>query len=258
MFDTHCHLFDTSFEENVDALITDSRNAGVIYFVVPGTSIETSFKSVKLNVMYQNVYSAVGIHPTEKLQLENIKNEEMVLSELCLDKKVVALGETGLDYYRFKSAPDVQKAYLKMHMKLALKYEKGLILHNRQSTNDILQLLSENWQDSLSAKVVFHCASLEDEIIDFANKFNCYLGIDGDITYDKFKQDQIKKADIDKFVLETDSPYLLPEPVRSEKKHPNTPSSLLFIVDKLSNLLSIDKAELIERTTLNAKRLFGI
>jgi TatD DNase family protein len=258
MFDTHCHLFDKVFEAKLDGVISDSRNVGVKYFLIPATSLETSNLSLKLSTVYQNVYCSVGIHPTENLEVDNIKKEEMILSELCLDKKVVALGETGLDYYRFKSSPEIQKVYLRMHIKLALKYEKALILHNRQSTKDILQLLRDNWQETLTGRAVFHCASFEDDLIAFANKYDCYLGVDGDITYDEFKQGQVKKVDIDKLVLETDSPYLLPEPLRSEKRYPNTPSNLPLVVEKLSNLLSIDNSNLIEKTTLNAKRLFGI
>jgi len=258
MFDTHCHLFDKRFETNLDSVIIKSRQSGVKYFLIPAVSIETSKAGVRLNAAYQDVYSAVGVHPTEKLMLENISEVEKILDELCLDKKVLALGETGLDYYHFESSPDVQKEFLKMHIKLALKHEKALILHNRQSTNDLLNLLNENWQDVLLGKIVFHCCSFEPEIVDFAKKYDCYMGVDGDITYDGFKQKMVKSVGIEKLVLETDTPYLLPEPLKGQKLYPNTPENLHFIADYLSNILGLEKSNLINITTENAKRLFSV
>lgn len=258
MFDTHCHLFDKRFAKNLDEVIIKSRDAGVDYFVIPGTSIDTSRESISLNAVYQNVYSAVGIHPTEKLDIDYLKSAEKILDELCQDEKTVALGETGLDYYHFESSPEVQKKYLQLHIKLALKHEKALVLHNRQATNDIIGLLKDNWQEALRGKIVFHCASFEDEVIIFSDKYECFMGVDGDITYDKFKQSQIKKVSLHKLVLETDSPLLLPEPLKSQKAYPNTPANLPIIADFLANSLSVSKSEVVEKTTQNAKRLFGI
>lgn len=258
MFDTHCHLYVKDFAGNLDKIITKSREEGIKYFMVPAESIETSKVAITLNAQYQDLYSAVGIHPTVELDLNNLKSDEIKLSELARDVKVKAFGETGLDYYRFKSAPDVQKEYLKMHIKLALKYEKALILHNRQSTQDLLATLNDNWQEGLKNKVVFHFASLEDELIEFANEFGCFLGIDGDITFDGFKQEQVKKVNPGVLVLETDSPLVLPEPLRSKKAYPNNPANLAITAEYLSDLLKIDLKELSEITTNNAKSLFGI
>lgn len=258
MFDTHCHLFDKEFENSLDQVIISSREVRTRYFMVPGVSVETSKEAIKIANTYQDTYCAVGIHPSENLDLENLNNDERKLEELVNQKKVVALGECGLDYYRFKSSPDVQKKYLEMHVKLALKYEKALILHNRQSTSDILNLLSACWQDLLCGKVIFHCSSLEPELVEFSKIYDAYLGIDGDITYDQFKQKQIKQVSMDRLLLETDSPYLLPEPLKSLKKYPNSPANLSVTADFVSNLLSISREKLTEYTTQNAKRVFGL
>lgn len=258
MFDTHCHIFDKSFEGNLDTLIVSAREVGVTYFVVPSVSIETSKQSVNIANAYQNVFAAVGIHPTEKLLHDNIDGSERALSELCLKKKVVALGETGLDYYRYKSSRNVQKEYFKMHMKLAIKNDKALILHDRQSTNDVINLLETSWQPSLKEKVVFHCSCLQDEVLAFAKEKGAFLGIDGDITYDKFKQTQLKKVSFDRILLETDSPYLLPEPLRSQRMHPNYPANLAVIANFVAKLLAIKVEDLVHITTQNAKRVFGI
>ena len=258
MFDTHCHLFDKAYIGTLDSLITSSRDAGVLNFLIPAVNVETSKEAIKISKLYQNTYCAVGIHPTEKLESVNLESDEAFLSEACLEQKVVAIGECGLDYYHFKSSPDVQKKYLLMHLKLALKYEKALILHNRQSTKDVLEILINNWQETLRGKIVFHCASFEDELIDFAKKFDCYLGVDGDITYDQFKQKRIHNLPLQSLLLETDSPYLLPEPLKSQKKYPNTPANLGITADFVAKLMSIDKKSLIEQTTKNAKNVFGL
>jgi TatD DNase family protein len=258
MFDTHCHLFEKVFEDKLDSIISSARDGGLKYFLIPAISIETSKEALKLTDIYKNVFCAVGIHPTEKLELENLNKAENTLNELCLQKKVVAIGETGLDYYHYKSSPDVQKIFLQMHIKLALKHEKALIIHNRHSTSDLIKLIETNWQETLRGKIIFHFASLEDEIIKFSEKYDCYLGIDGDITYDPIKQRQLSKIDLNKILLETDSPNVLPEPLKTQKIYPNNPSNLNITADFVSRILNINRDKMIEISTNNALRVFGI
>jgi TatD DNase family protein len=258
MFDTHCHLYEKVFNGSLDKIFSESRESGVSYFLVPGISVETSKSAIEIANTYQNTYAAVGIHPTEKLNIEELPNLEMIIDELSKDRKVVAIGEAGLDYYRFESSPEIQKSFLKTHLKLAMKREKAIILHNRQATTDLLKIIKDDWQDTLRGKIIFHCSSLENEIIEFSENFDCYLGVDGDISYDEFKRSQIKKINLNAVLLETDSPLLLPEPFRSNKLYPNKPSNLNIVAENVANLLNINKEEIIERSTLNAKRVFAI
>jgi len=258
MFDTHCHLFENVFKDQLDKVITESRATGVKFFMIPGYSLETSGTANVLANSYDGAYSSVGIHPTLELDPANLEKDELVLSQYCVESKVVALGETGLDYYRFKSSPDVQKQYFAMHIKLALKHNKSLVIHNRQATKDVLSTLESKWQDTLKGKIIFHCASLEDELLEFSVRSTAYLGIDGDITYDSFKQQQIVKVNKELLLLETDSPNLLPEPLRSEKKYPNNPANLKVTAGFVAKVLGINIDELINLTTQNAIRAFGI
>lgn len=259
MFDTHCHLNISPLEKDHSIIIKNAKNDGVDFFLIPSTNIQTSKKAVEIADNFQNVYASVGIHPTEELNINNIDEINDNLEKLIeKSESIVAIGETGLDYYRFSSSPQIQQEFLRLHIRLAAKHGLGLILHNRVATNDIIKDLKNDWSPSLSGKTVFHCCPPEKELLDFAEKYEIFIGVDGDVTYDKEKMNFIKQVPIELLVIETDSPYLTPDPIRKTKRFPNKPENIKYVAEKVSIIKEIPVEKVIKRTTMNGKRLFDI
>ncbi|MDO8609989.1 MAG: TatD family hydrolase, partial [bacterium] len=147
---------------------------------------------------------------------------------------------------------------LKEQIKIALEYNKSLILHNWEAKTEMLKLLSEIWDSKLEGKTVFHCCEPDKDLLEFAKQHKIYIGVDGDVTYIEAKQEYIKQVPLEMLVLETDSPYLLPEPLRKQKKYPNEPKNIPVIADYISKILKVNFEEIKEVTTENAKNLFHI
>lgn len=296
MFDTHCHLNFSAFNKNLTEVIAGAKAVGVRKILVPSTKLKNSLKAVEIAEKYEGIYVGVGIHPHHiydiKVELnkflpqvnssrlknrdsdihlrKNLLNSTLLEIEKLLNhKKVVAVGEVGLDrheyektvYQNYQVSPDFfewQKLLLVQQIKLALKYDRSLILHNREASQELLKLLIENWDEKLAGKTVFHCCEPNLELLDFAKKHQIYLGVDGDVTFSPEKQDFVKLIPLELLVLETDSPLLLPEPLRSKKLYPNKPENLPIILRTIAGLLKTDLQELTQSTTENACRLFSL
>lgn len=259
MFDTHCHLNFDLFSKGLDSTIFHSREHGVNKFLVPGVNFKSSKKAVELTDVYEDVYAAVGIHPTEDLDKINFDRALYLVEEMAgISDKVVGIGETGLDYYKYKSSPFLQKKYFASQMRLASKLGKTLIIHNRHATDDIMSLVTRNFTPQLKGKIVFHCCPPETELLTCALKYNIYIGVCGDLTYDAKKAEYVKRVPLDRLVLETDSPNLIPEPKRATKKFPNSPENLVAIAMKTAMLKQVDLELIIKATSTNANKLFGI
>ena len=272
MFDTHCHLNFKAFDGRVEKVIEKARKTGVNYFVVPGTDIETSKKAIEIAEKYDGAYAAVGIHPhhvfgsaRQFLSHESLPpfNE---IEKLLTNRKVVAVGEVGLDkhiynktkYQNYKVFPEFiegQKLFLLEQMKLAHRYKKSLIIHNREAKEDLLSILTTNYHLLSSISIVFHCCEPDNDLLNFAKKHKIYIGVDGDVTYRKEKQNFVKKIPLEQLVLETDSPFLLPRPLTSEI---NEPKNLDIIASFIANIVGIAKNKLIKITEENSKKLFQI
>lgn len=258
MFDTHCHLNFDFFDDKLKDVITDARTVGVERFVIPGTDIESSKKAVKIAEQYKNVYAAVGIHPTEDLEKVGMSKIIEQLREMVEDgEKIVAIGEVGLDYYRFKSPASLQIEFLKEQIKLAKKLGLSIVFHNRVATKDFLRTVDEMWDSSLKGKMVFHACSADKTILEFAKKKRVFIGVDGDVTYDEEKAEFIKQVPLELLVLETDSPFLTPRPVRNGS-HENEPKNLKHIADFISSLKGVSLDGLKKATTSNALSLFNL
>jgi len=297
MFDTHCHLNFSAFKKNLDEVITQAKAMGVDKIVIPSTKLKNSLKAVEIAEKYEGVWAAVGVHPhhvydfvaneptkiipqVNSSRLENrdsnIHSRHNFVDSLTKDievlltnKKVVAIGEVGLDLHQYEKTvypdyqitPDfleMQKKLLVDQIKLAIKYNKSLILHNREASKDLLKLLSENWDRRLAGRTVFHCCEPDPELLEYAKQKQIFLGVDGDVTFSTTKQEFIKTVPLDLLVLETDSPLLLPEPLRSKKLYPNKPENLQLIASFIANLLKINGDDLKKITMQNACRLFQL
>lgn len=283
MFDTHCHLNFKAFTGRVDKVIQEAKKAGVKYFVVPGTDVETSKQAVKLAEKYPGVYAAVGIHPHHiynyqsqisnvkcQICISNLKDDLITIEKLLKSPKVIAVGEVGLDkhyyqktkYQKYQVASDfigTQKFALIEQIKLAKKFKKSLIIHNRQAVGETLTILNDVWDDSLTGYCVFHCCEASNELLQFALTRRIYLGVDGDVTYDKKKQEFAKQIPLDLLVLETDSPFLTPEPLRSRQKQlTNEPKNLLLIAEYIAKIREIPRDSVIFKTKKNSLKLFRL
>ncbi|MDO8497999.1 MAG: TatD family hydrolase [bacterium] len=296
MFDTHCHLNFSRFKKNFPEVIQRAKEAGIDQIVVPGTDVESSKKAVEIAERYEGVWAAVGVHPhhvyelnvergTSQPKADEIlaKNVKIILYEiekLLSHPKVVAVGEVGVDRHTYEETKyetynveesfiDLQKELLREQIKLAVKYKKSLILHNREAKIDLLEELNEVWDSNLEGRTVFHCCESDTvgtgrdlSLLDYAIEKKIYIGVDGDITYDLpesiKKKEFIKKVPLEMLVLETDSPFLLPEPLRTKKEYPNEPKNLTFIATYVAELKGMSVEELAKQTTKNAKRLFNI
>lgn len=273
MFDTHAHLNFAAFEDNVAKVIKQAKKAGVAQIVIPSSNVENSQRSVKIAEKYEAVYAAVGIHPFHlygHLKYQKSVDDDLTKIERSLtNSKVVAIGEVGLDKYSYsgKKYPEyqvseeltkLQKEVFIKQLKLAVTYQKSLIVHNRGATKELLEILKQNWDKHLEGRTVFHFCEMDKSLIEFAKKYHVYLGVDGDVTYDINKQEFVKKIPLDLLVLETDSPYIIPKPLKSQGETINQPANLGIIVSSISQLLNIEVMKLIAITTQNSKRLFNI
>src|SRR3989339_33110 len=274
MVDTHCHLNFSRFKDIASDVVLRAEQSGVKGMLIPGTDFVTSKKAIEIAHNYKNIYVAIGIHPHHAFALqekghEGISENIEMLESLITEQKVVAIGEIGLDKHIYlktkygirqvdRELLALQKELLVAQMDLALTYKKSLILHNWEAKEEILAILSNRWDRRFERRSVFHCCEPDMDLLEFAHDHKMFIGVDGDVTYDKKKEEFIKKVPLDSLVLETDSPYLLPEPLRSQKKYPNEPSNLFVIAQYIAKVLSIDVDEIIRKTTENAQILFSL
>jgi TatD DNase family protein len=259
MFDTHCHLNFDVFDDVLAQVISEAQKAGVSRICVPGTDLQSSKRAIEIASKYPSLYAAVGLHPTEDLDETSLDETVENIQKLAESSDfAVAIGEVGLDYYKYKSPERVQVLYFQKQAELAAKLGLSLIIHNRQSTEALIEILKECWTDALSGFTVFHCVEPHDELLEFAKENKVYMGIDGDITYDEKKQEFVRKIPLDLLVVETDSPFLTPLPARKSGVKYNEPKYLPSILEKLSQILDVSKEELAETTNNNALKLFNL
>jgi len=283
MFDTHCHLNFSAFEGILEKVISEAKNEGAEKFVVPGTDVETSKKAVEIAKKYEEVFAAVGIHPhhiyevkSQKAKVKScnlkLKINELIkkIENLLKEEKVVAIGEIGLDRHIYKKTKykdykideefiALQKEVFLAQLDLAKKYKKTVILHNREAKDDLLKILNTYYL-LLNTSMVFHCCEPDFDILDFAKKNHIYIGVDGDVTYDPKKQAFVKEIPLPLLVLETDSPFLTPAPLRNDQKtkFPNTPKNLVLVAQKVAEIKGEKVEKIIKVTKENGERLFGV
>ena len=276
MFDTHCHLNFSVFDMILEETIAEAKKAGIEKILVPATDVETSKKAVEIAQKFDGVYAAVGIHPhhvyevkSQKLKVKSynlkLKINKLIgeIENLLKEPKVVAIGEIGLDKHIYQKTKydnyqidekfiALQKKVFVAQLNLAKKYKKAVIIHNRQAKDDLLSILTNNQSLITNNNLVFHCCEPDPDLLNFAKKYHIYIGVDGDVTYDKNKQEFVKKIPLSLLVLETDSPFLTPSPLRNNEKtrFPNRPKNLSLIAQKLAEIKG-EKVEKIKKITKN-------
>ncbi len=266
MIDVHCHLNFHAFEKDFDEVIKQSEKDGVKKIINVGTSIESSQRAVELAEQYTNLYAIVGIHPHHAGKLEN-GWDERIEHIAKSSKKVVAIGEIGLDYYSYKSNgvvnPALQKGVFIKQIELANKLGLPLQIHNRQAGRDIIEILINHKSLILNQPPgMFHCMSGNVPFLKQVLELGFYVGFDGNITYDGIAKgettplpDLVKETPIERIVTETDAPFLTPEPHRGSR---NIPSHVIIVAEEIAKIKGIPVEEVMKKTSSNAKTLFDI
>jgi len=252
IIDTHCHLDDKRYEEDLDEVIKRAVENGVKGFVIPGADINDLPRAKEIAYKYENVYFAAGVHP---YNLEGF--DEKVLREYLEDKRCIAVGECGLDYFRMdkENALEIkqkQKEIFKKQIELSFEYQKPLIVHIRDASKDSLDILKSYGE--FNQLGILHCFNASEILLELANS-GFYFGIGGVLTFKNAKKlvDILPKIPLERIVLETDAPYLTPHPHRGER---NEPYYTTFVAKKMAELLDMGYDEVCDITTKSAKRVF--
>ena len=244
MIDTHCHVFK-EYYNNIDEVINKMQNNIII---ISGTNDQDNKEVLELCKKYPNVYGTIGIHPTEEYSPNSLK----FIEENLNNEKIVGIGEIGLDYYWNKDNKEKQKEIFIKQLDLARKFNKSVVIHNREATNDTYEIL-KNYPD---LKKDIHCYSGSLEMAKNFIKINCRLGIGGVVTFKNSKlKEVIKEIDLKYLMLETDSPFLTPEPYRGKQ---NEPYNIIFVANKIAEIKEIPLEEVLKQTTLNAIEQFDL
>ena len=256
IFETHAHYTDDAFNEDRDSLINDVHNDNVDYIVEIGDNIERSIKAVLLASKYDFVYAACGIHPEQVDEVTDDDYEE--LKKLLDDKdknKIVAIGEIGLDYYYTKENKDKQIEVFRKQLDLALLYNMPCVIHTRDASNDAFNIIKEYAQKGV--KCIIHCFSESVELAKEYVKLGMLIGVGGVITFKNGKKlaEVVSNIDMNSIVLETDSPYLSPEPNRGKR---NDSRNIKYVADKIAEIKGISYQDVLDITSKNAKEFYGI
>ncbi|MEC7919235.1 MAG: TatD family hydrolase [Candidatus Neomarinimicrobiota bacterium] len=251
LIDTHAHLYYDQMYNNLDTVLDEATENGVTKIICIGTDLNTSKQSVEIANKYKNVYAAVGIHPHDSKDVT--KDYLKDLEALALSsKKVVAIGEIGIDHYRNISPKKIQEKVMIDQMELAQSLSLPIIFHNRDADNDIIEILK---QHSFS-RAIAHCYSSDLSFAEQLIDLNVLLSFSGNVTFkNSINQSAIQNIALKDFVLETDCPFLAPQPFRGK---PNEPKYVKDIALFISDLLDIEFEEIASQTTSNAESFFKI
>ena len=254
IFDTHCHLNDEKLLPRVEEVIKDAIEAGVDYFLVVGWDKESSLCAIELAERFDNVYAAIGFHPENIFDAKDGDFEEVMKN---IDHpKVVAVGEIGLDYHWTKDPieRELQKEWFIKQIDFANDHKKPISIHSRDAFQDTLNILKEH-RPIYSG--VMHCYSGSVELLQEVLNLGLYIGLDGPLTFlnAKTPKEVCEVVPLDRLLTETDSPYLAPHPLRGTV---NEPKNLGWIVNEIANIKGLSRKHVVEVTSNNAFKLFGI
>ncbi|MCJ8010005.1 TatD family hydrolase [Lederbergia wuyishanensis] len=253
LFDTHVHLNDDQYAEDLEDTIARAKNAGVEYMVVVGFDRKTIQRALEIISEHEFIYASVGWHPVDAIDMTE---EDLIwLEEVAAHPKVVALGEMGLDYHWDKSPKEIQKDVFRKQIRLAKKINMPIIIHNRDATQDIIQILQEEHAEEVGG--IMHCFSGSAEVAKQCMDLNFYISLGGPVTFKNAKKPKevAIQVPLDRLLIETDCPYLAPHPYRGKR---NEPSYVRLVAEQIADLKGISLEEVALITTANAKKVFGI
>lgn len=254
LIDTHCHLTFEPLADDVPAVLDRSRGAGVTTWVTVGTSLADSRATVELAGGHANMYATVGIHPHDAKDAGNDALAE--LKDLARSEKIVAIGETGLDFhYNFSKQPD-QKRVFAAHLEMARELDLPVVVHSRNAFEETLDILDQHG-DGLKG-VVFHCFSGSAEQAALLLDRGYHISFTGVVTFKNAQtaREAVAAVPMDRLMVETDCPYMSPEPVRSQK--PNEPALMIHTARLLAELKELSLNQFAEQSTSTAIRFFNL
>jgi len=257
IFESHAHFDDEAFDEDRDILLSDIKSHGIETIVNVAASLSSVESTLKLSHSYPYVYAAIGVHPSETLEL-NDENLDL-LRQRMKDERCVAVGEIGLDYHFLDEYPDpdkkTQKIWFEKQLQLARELDKPVIIHSRDAAADTLEIMKKSEYSSL--KYDMHCYSYSKEMVKELNKLDCYYGIGGVITFKNAKKliEALQEMPLNRIMLETDCPYLAPTPHRGER---NSSYYLPLVAQRIAELKGLSYDDVVSITCENAKRFFNM
>ncbi|MBM7623929.1 TatD family hydrolase [Sporohalobacter salinus] len=253
LVDTHAHIDFSRFDEDREEVINRAKENSLEYIINVGADEESSQRSLELAQKHDMIYAVVGIHPHEAKNVTESTYKQ--LKNWAKEDKVVAIGETGLDYHYDNSPREVQRQVFRRHIQLAKEVDLPLVIHSREAEDQTMEILKEEEAEAVGG--IIHCFPGDQKMANQALELNFYIAVGGILTFNNSYQLQrvVKQIPLDKLLIETDAPYLTPEPNRGKR---NEPSYVKHVVDKLAQILPYSAEEIAATTTENAKEIFNI
>lgn len=252
LVDSHCHIPLLGKEMDVNQVIANAKALGVEHMLCVSVDLETYPEILSLAEQHERIYASVGVHPNTRMQ-EEVSQETLV--ELASNDHVIAIGETGLDYFRIEGNLEWQRDRFRTHIKAAKSVNKPLIIHTRNVGEDITRILKEEGADEVGG--VMHCFVEDWETAQKAIEMNFYISFSGIVTFKNAKevQEVAKQVPLERMLVETDSPYLTPMPYRGK---PNQPGYTRYVAEFIAELKGISFEQVAEQTTANFFNLFNV
>ena len=255
-FDSHSHYNDEKFDEDREQIIKDTYKSGVTKFVCAGYDVQSSKKAIEISKKYEFIYSICGISPNDIPQSEEElwKTIDEISKIVQQNKKIVAIGEIGLDYYWNKENKELQKKAFIKQIELANKLELPIVIHSRDASVDTIDIIKNN---IVNKRGIFHCCQLNQEMVKQAINLGYYISFAGPITFKNSKnaKEVVDLVPMDKILIETDSPYLSPEPNRGKR---NDSRNVKYVAEKIAEFKNMSLEEVARITYENAMRIFEI
>ncbi len=250
LVDSHCHIPLLGEETHIDDVLNTAKQLDVGHMLCVSVDLDTWPKILELAQKHANIFASVGLHPNSQVEKEPLVD---ALAELANSTDVVAIGETGLDYYRSEGELEWQRQRFRTHIRAAKKVEKPLIIHSREARTDVIKILKDEGADNVGG--VMHCFVDDWETAESAMNLGFYISFSGIVTFKNAKevQEVAKKVPLERLLIETDSPYLTPVPYRGK---PNQPGYVRYVAEFLAERRNEEYAAIAEQTTANFFQLF--
>ncbi len=250
LIDTHCHLYLTDQESDINSIVQRAAEAGVTRMVCPAIDLNSALQAIQLSKQFDQVVAAVGIHPNYTSQVDD--DYLTKLTSIIAQEDIVAVGEIGLDYYRDYATPEQQKASFIDQIRLAIESDLPVIVHNREADEDTIDLLTNTG----CSRGVAHCFSSDYLTAKAFLELGFYISFAGNITFKNTHLREVAKAiPLDRTLVETDAPFLSPVPFRGKQ---NEPARCRLVAQQLAAVHSMPVEDVAQITSTNAKRLFSL
>jgi TatD DNase family protein len=257
LIDTHAHIYLKQFDDDREAMLGRAREAGVETIVQPAIDVPSIQHAVDLCEAHDGLYAMAALHPSETDEATDEDFE--AVKEWCGHDHVVAVGESGLDYYWDRSFDDRQQAFFRRHIRLAVEVDLPLVIHNREATEDILTILEEEraaTDEPEKMRGILHCYVDPPEVAQRAWDLGFYVGVGGIMTFSNSEvDDYVREVPLERIVVETDSPYLAPEPHRGDR---NEPAYVRDVARRLAEIKDVSMGEVERVTTANAREIYEL